>query len=783
MEHHIAQSSPISPRKKGMEGSRQALLYGVYDAFAGARSLISRRLCALITAIGIAVFTISSSAWATHPDITATVPTNPDVPAPDVEPGSDTNSGNQLQPNSVHTGDIGDGEVGNLDLADGAVTGGPGGKILDGSITSDDLQVVDTADPTTTPGAVGNGNIQGDAVTTDKIGAGEVCGSEAGTSVSCASTTPTTSDIGAGSIGETDLADDAVTENKILDDAVTNDKLAEVVGNTGTGGAVDTTNINTDAIDSRTIATGAVDNDELAPDAVETENIGAGEVCGSEAGTSVSCASTTPTTSDIGAGSIGTADLADGGVELADLNTDSVNSDKIVDGSVELGDLDTDSVNSDKIVDDTITSADLKSYDPTTPGLTDAQREGAVTTDKINPEAVTTDKLKKVIPEGMTGAGTEGAVNTDNINTDAIDSRTIGDGEVTNADLKSVDTMGPTPGQNGAVSTDKINDEAVTSNKLADVTSDTGAAVNTANIVNGAVEDDKIAANAVCGSADRGADCGGLDAGGNPVERTHIRAGTIGTNDLAEVNMNTGLGGAVNEVNINNLAVSERTIQDDAVTEGKIRDDAVTENKILDDAVTSDKLANVGPGGTGGAVNNDNINTDAINSRTLGTQVVCGSGDPNADCNGAGEPKTHIKAGSIGTNDLANFVVTADKIGFNQVLDRHIADRAVRANHIGLGQVGLEHFGDDVNNLFRRIEGDIDRLDEGIAMSHAISMIKVPEGKEFGISFAGGFYQDKQAAAIGVGFRPSDGLLLSAGASYGFDSEEVGGAVSINFGF
>ena len=114
---------------------------------------------------------------------------------------------------------------------------------------------------------------------------------------------------------------------------------------------------------------------------------------------------------------------------------------------------------------------------------------------------------------------------------------------------------------------------------------------------------------------------------------------------------------------------------------------------------------------------------------------------------------------------------------------RHIADRAVRANHIDDGQIGLRHLNEDVNNVFRRIEGDIDRLDEGIAMSHAISMIKVPEGKEFGISFAGGFYQDKQAAAIGVGFRPSDGLLLSAGASYGFDSQEVGGAVSINFGF
>ena len=281
MEHHIAQSSPISPRQKGMEGSRQALLYGVYDAFAGARSLISRRLCALITAIGIAVLTISSSAWATHPDITGI--TNPlvTVPAPDVVPiavpPGDTASGDQLQPNSVHTEVISaDGEVGNLDAAVSTAQSlaALAAPILDGSITSDDLKSIEDPDTSAgTPelseaGAVTTDKINPGAVTSDKIGVGEVCGS-VDTAASTTCETGSNNHIGEGSIGTDDLADGAVGNadlaagavsgsggagnNNIEANSITSADL-EVVDSGGDGGAVDTANI----------VNGAVTADKLA---------------------------------------------------------------------------------------------------------------------------------------------------------------------------------------------------------------------------------------------------------------------------------------------------------------------------------------------------------------------------------------------------------------------------------------------------------------------------------------------------------------------------------------
>ena len=707
MEHHIAQSSPISPRQKGMEGSRQALLYGVYDAFAGARSLISKRLCALITAIGIAVFTISSSAWATHSSIATPVNAI----------GTDTViGGEQLVPNSVHSEDIGAGEVcgsglpadcgvddmgnlieqthikensiGNADLADGAVTGGAGGDIVDGSITSDDLQVVD---PGNTPGAVNTNNIRDDAVDSRTIAEGEVCGSEVdcGADDGTGTILPKTH-IRPGSIGTADIADGGVT--------------------------------------------GAV-NPGTTPSDITPGSIGSADI----ADGSINGGADPATPSDIAAGTIGSVDLAPDAVSGG------------VEGSATPG----------NIVDGSITSADLA--DVTSPG------GAAVDTANIVNGAVDADKLdSQAVSGGDDNAGIGNIV----------------DNSITSTDLKSVET----DGTGGAVSTDKIDDDAILS--------------------------EKIAAGEICGSADTaaGTTC---ETGNN-----HIGAGSIDTPDLA------------------NNAVTNGKILDNAVTTGKIRDETVTgsgdntntmgdiaretitENEIRDGAIRSEEIRDGEVTGSGDdtdtigdiareTITANEIRDDAVGRGELQANAVCGSGDP-AGCGETGGAKTHIKAGSIGTGDLTDLGVTTEKlarvddqgrggavsnnnindgaitfrkIGRDAVGSIHIQERAVRGNHIDNGQIGLRHLDEDVNKVFRRIEGAIDRLDEGIAMSHAISMIKVPQGKEFGISFAGGFYQDKQAAAIGIGFRPTDGLLLSAGASYGFDSEEVGGAVSINFGF
>ena len=102
---------------------------------------------------------------------------------------------------------------------------------------------------------------------------------------------------------------------------------------------------------------------------------------------------------------------------------------------------------------------------------------------------------------------------------------------------------------------------------------------------------------------------------------------------------------------------------------------------------------------------------------------------------------------------------------------------------IAPGSIGFADFGDEVNNTFRRIEGDIDRLDEGIAMAGALSMMKIPAGKSFGISIGVGSYEDKQAMSLGVGFQLTDEVLFSVGGSYSFDSEKVLAAGSLSIGF
>ena len=684
MEHHIAQSSPISPRQKGMEGSRQALLYGVYDAFAGALcTLISRRLCALITAIGIAVFTISSSAWATHnpetPGVGGGLPT-PGTTPEEVIDTADSSVIGDIQEGAVHTEEIGDGEVNLVDLAgdsvdsskivDGSVTGGlggpgggdiaqdtiTGGNILDGTITGhtgpatpgdiapNTIQAEDIA-----PDAVTNSELADNAVEEENIRMESICGSGDDT-VDCDGSGSAKTHIKPGTIGTADLADGAVTTDEIEDGTITSDDLQAV-----------------DPMDPTTTP-GAVGNGNIQGDAVTTDKIGAGEVCGSVA--TAEC--TTPMEADINEGSIGTADLANGGVELEDLDGDSVDSSKIVDRS--------------------ITSADLEVVDPTpagggpaTLGAVDTNniREDAVTTSKIDNDAVTTGKI---LDQTVTGSGDDIRSRGD------IAGETITENEIRDEAVRSQEIAENT------IRHEDIRDEAVRSEEIEDLT----------------------------------------------IRSEDLRDDSVINAKLVDVNDQTGTGGAVSTSKINDDAVTSRKLADinsdegAAVNTDNIRDEAVTTRTIDDLGVTTEKLARVDDQGRGGAVSNNNINDDAITFRKIGRDAV----------------------GSI-----------------------HIQERAVRGNHIGLGQVGLEHLGTDVNNVFRRIEGAIDRLDEGIAMSHAISMIKVPQGKEFGISFAGGFYQDKQAAAIGVGFRPTDGLLLSAGASYGFDSEEVGGAVSINFGF
>ena len=301
-----------------------------------------------------------------------------------------------------------------------------------------------------------------------------------------------------------------------------------------------------------------------------------------------------------------------------------------------------------------------------------------------------------------------------------------------------------------------------------------------------------------------------VDADGNPVfereSRTHIRAESIGAADIASnavgsdeidddsvsmadlsLAVRNGISGA-------QAAADAAQADADVVDTGEIMDGTIVTADISAAAITA-------------------LQTDAT-ARTAAQTALEAAQAAQADAYAV--DSAEIVDGTITAADLKDGSVTAKKLsadavigvlvdsnGRGRITGEQIANGAIivrgsagqsagarsaqtggaREVQIAPGSIGFADFGDEVNNAFRRIEGNIDRLDEGIAMSMALSGIEIPARSDFAVSISGGFYQDKQAAAIGVGFRPTDTSLLSLGAAYGLDSEEIGGRVSITFGF
>ena len=99
---------------------------------------------------------------------------------------------------------------------------------------------------------------------------------------------------------------------------------------------------------------------------------------------------------------------------------------------------------------------------------------------------------------------------------------------------------------------------------------------------------------------------------------------------------------------------------------------------------------------TGGAVTSTTIGGDAVRARhifgnavegsEINSEVVCGSGDLTADCDGSGGAKTHIKAGTIGTADIASGGVEMGNLA--QGVQDAIAAGGAAANSITETELG-----------------------------------------------------------------------------------------------
>ena len=195
--------------------------------------------------------------------------------------------------------------------------------------------------------------------------------------------------------------------------------------------------------------------------------------------------------------------------------------------------------------------------------------------------------------------------------------------------------------------------------------------------------------------------------------RGSIRSGSVSTQELAN--------NAVIAQKIGNNAVVTRNLADDAVTNAKIADDAVDTDQIADDAVETSQIAN---NAVTSAKLADTIETaiGRIPDANPGNNLVWktdGSGDPawRADATGSGGSsgwtydvqgliddiddgtagdidfsregsgttsnlQGDIRAGSVGSTELANNAVTSAKLGGSAVGNSELANSAVSTNKI-----------------------------------------------------------------------------------------------------
>jgi len=93
------------------------------------------------------------------------------------------------------------------------------------------------------------------------------------------------------------------------------------------------------------------------------------------------------------------------------------------------------------------------------------------------------------------------------------------------------------------------------------------------------------------------------------------------------------------------------------------------------------------------------------------------------------------------------------------------------------GQIGQLF---DLNERNRR---DIGEANEGVAMALAMDTPNIPAGAHFAVSGGVGYFNSKAALATAISAAVGEMSQVSAGVSYGFDSNKVGARAGFQFAF
>ena len=298
------------------------------------------------------------------------------------------------------------------------------------------------------------------------------------------------------------------------------------------------------------------------------------------------------------------------------------------------------------VAEDEILQDNIPAFSISTPKIID----GAVTSIKIQDEAVTLDKIA---PEGLEGevlkiVGGDVVWDTESggLPSGTINQILIHDGADFIASDQFVDSNFPTnPTISGNLTVvGSINAGSITGDvDLSDV------------VYPGANLNDVIVYN-----------------GSEFVAQPQITIGNIPINSIDNPKLQSN---SVSTVKIQDNAVSTNKIQDDAVNGDKLADLSVDTDHLVDGSVTEPKIAS-------GAVTEDKIGTNAVTTVKIQDDAV--NGDKIADLSVG---TAHIVDGSVTEVKIGTDAVTEDKIGTDAVTTVKIQDDAVTSDKLATNSV------------------------------------------------------------------------------------------------
>jgi trimeric autotransporter adhesin len=475
-------------------------------------------------------------------------------------------------------------------------------------------------------------------------------------------------------------------------------------------GGITSSDLGPDSVDTINIRNLAVTTPKIANGAITTDKIGIGEVA--YANLRQASGSEAVDTGAIRNGAVTDAKIAPG-IDGAKLANGTVGTNQLTDGGVGAVDLAPNSVTTAKIAAGAVTAAQLQDQD------TVVGTPGAVSNDKLQQDAVTTEKIKDntILSVDLSSTAGSEAVANSNIRNLAVNNAKINDvaagkitGTITNAqiangaitDIKVNDVAaGKITGQIG---TTQIANLAVTNAQINDVAASkitgtlAGSQIGNAEITNANLAADAVQSGNILNGTIVSADLSSTILN-EAVATANIQAGAVTNAKLgSDIDASKITAGTLNNARFSSYSdLSDEGFLDNSApgdillqSDGDVRyaaiahtHDAATLTGTLagSQVGTGISATNITTGTLGDGMfsaysdlsaelylNNDNANDILIRSQSDARYAATSHTHSGADITSGTVSGAYIGAGINGAN-LTNYTVTAAKIGHNEIID------------------------------------------------------------------------------------------------------------------